>query len=306
MQKLAGIITESQYKEKMKEAIVDIVSDKLSDIFTEKGKMKPEVRNNIEKGLSIIKKQFPDLKILDHFVVGAAVTYQYQDESDIDTTITVDPSTTKEKFKEIDKWIEVNLDGKMKHNARPYQFKISYDGRNKTQNADAVYDSVKDTWVKQPNAEQAKQMYQSKIGDKTSKENQLYTQLEKLIQPSLLTLFTALNTLSEADKPNPTTDVAKGKTDITSLINSAYARYTNGIKSLRGKAYDGEIEKGYVSQNWGKGNVIYKMFDREGYNKAYSFMKDMIKNNTTTDPEQLKKLKTILEPVVKDELGYQP
>ena len=100
MQRLAGIITESQFKN-MKEAIVNTVSDNLSDIFDEKTKkLKPEVKNNIIKGLDIIKKQFPDLKIIDHFIVGAAVTYQYEDGSDIDTTVVLDPTVTKEKSKE--------------------------------------------------------------------------------------------------------------------------------------------------------------------------------------------------------------
>ena len=303
MQRLAGIITESQFKN-MKEAIVNTVSDNLSDIFDEKTKkLKPEVKNNIIKGLDIIKKQFPDLKIIDHFIVGAAVTYQYEDGSDIDTTVVLDPTVTKEKSKEVDKWIELNLDGKLKHNARPYQFKVGFDGRNKTDNVDAAYDDIKDTWIKQPNAEKAKQMYQNKIGDLNSKENVLYTQLEKTIQPSLKTLYTALSSIKEAETK---TDVAKGKTDIISLIKSAYARYKDGIKSLRGKAYDAPPESGYVSQNWGKGNVIYKMFDREGYNIAYGIMKDMVENNKFDDPTQLKTLKDALVNVINDEIGYIP
>ena len=47
--------------------------------------------------------------------MGAAVTYQYEDGSDIDTTVVLDPTVTKEKSKEVDKWIELNLDGKLKH-----------------------------------------------------------------------------------------------------------------------------------------------------------------------------------------------
>jgi len=303
MQKLAGLITESQFN-KMKEAIVNTVSDNLSDIFDEKTKkFKPEVKNNIIKGLDIIKKQFPDLKITDHFVVGAAVTYQYEDGSDIDTTIVLDPTVTKEKSKEVDKWIELNLDGKFKHNARPYQFKVSYNGRDKIDNADAAYDDVKDTWIKQPDAEKAKQMYQSKIGDPKSKENVLYAQLEKTVQPSLKTLHAALSSVKEAETK---TDVAKEKTDVVPLIKNAYARYDTGIKSLRGKAYEAPPESGYVSQNWGTGNVIYKMFDREGYNTVYGIMKDMIKNDKFDDTTQLKTLKDTLAKVIDDEIGYTP
>ena len=279
----------------VKEAIVDTVSDKLSDIFDEKGIMKSEVINSINKGLGIIKNKFPDLKIIDYYVVGAAVTYQYTDESDIDTTVVLDPTTPPEKVKEVDKWIEKNLDGTIKHNARPYQFKVNFKGRNEIDSADAAYDPKKKSWIKQPNAEQAKQMYQSKIGNKNSKEHTLYTQLEKIVQPSLKRLYTTLSAIKEEEK-----------TDINSLIKSAYARYEKGIKALRGKAYDAPPESGYVSQNWGKGNVIYKMFDREGYNIAYGIMKDMVKNNKFDDSNQLNTLKLALSKVVDDEAGYNP
>lgn len=303
MQQLAGIITESQFYN-MKEAIINTVSDKLSDVFDEKGIMKSEVINSINKGLDIIKKQFPDLKIIDHYVVGAAVTYQYEGGSDIDTTVVLDPTTPPEKLKEVDKWIEKNLDGTMKYNARPYQFKVNFKGRNKIDSADAAYDPIKKIWIKQPNAEKAKQMYQNKIGDPKSKENVLYTQLEKIVQPSLKRLYSALSTIKEAEEIE--TDVAKGKTDLASFVKSAYARYKDGIKSLRGKAYDAPPESGYVSQNWGKGNVIYKMFDREGYNIAYGIMKDMVENNKFNDPTQLKTLKDALVNVINDEIGYTP
>jgi hypothetical protein len=303
IQYLAGIISENEFN-KIKEAVVNIVSDKLSDVFDEKGIMKSEVINSINKGLDIIKKQFPDLKIIDYYVVGAAVTYQYEDGSDIDTTVVLDPATPPEKLKEVDKWIEKNLDGTMKYNARPYQFKVNFKGRNKIDSADAAYDPIKKSWIKQPNAEQAKQMYQSKIGDKGSKENILYTQLEKIVQPSLKRLYTALSAIKEAEEIK--TDVAKGKIDLASFIKSAYDRYEKGIKALRGKAYDAPPESGYVSQNWGKGNVIYKMFDREGYNSAYGIMKDMVKNNKFDDPNQLSTLKIALSKVINDEPGYNP
>jgi hypothetical protein len=303
MQFLAGLITESEFNN-VKEAIVNTVSDKLSDIFDEKGIMKSEVINSINKGLDIIKKQFPDLKIIDHYVVGAAVTYQYEDGSDIDTTVVLDPTTPPEKLKEVDKWIEKNLDGTMKYNARPYQFKVNFKGRNKIDSADAAYDPTKKSWIKQPNAEQAKQMYQSKIGNKNSKENLLYTQLEKIVQPSLKRLYSALSTIKEAEEIK--TDVSKGKTDLASFVKSAYARYEKGIKALRGKAYDAPPESGYVSQNWGTGNVIYKMFDREGYGTVYGIMKDMIKNNKFDDPNQLNTLKIALSKVINDEAGYNP
>ena len=49
------------------------------------------------------------------------------------------------------------------------------------------------------------------------------------------------------------------------------------------------------------------MFDREGYNTAFSIMKPMVKGDKFDDPEKLKKLKKSLEPLVNppDEIGYK-
>ena len=68
---------------KISESIVDKIKDKLSNIFTPNGQMKDEVRENIKKGIDIIRKNFPELTINDYFVIGAAVTYQYSNTSDI-------------------------------------------------------------------------------------------------------------------------------------------------------------------------------------------------------------------------------
>lgn len=307
MQRTANIISESEYQRRLtnvKEAIVDDVSDQLSDIFDNpedigKAKMSSSVKDVIKKGIETIQKQFPDLKILDHFVVGAAVTYQYSPESDIDTTITVDSSTPQDKFNEMDKWIEQNLDGKTKHNGkRPFQFKLSYDGRNKIDNADSAYDPVKDTWIKKPDAQKAKEMFQAKIGDKESVENKLYASIEKYIQPDLLAVRNALGEMREASEEE--------LKQLPALVQNAFDRYNNGIKKLRGKAYGAPPESGYVSQNWGKGNVIYKMFDREGYNNVFGIMKDIIKNKKFNDQPTLDNLKSALDKVVKDEPGYNP
>lgn len=308
MQLVARIITESEYRRRItnvKEAIVDDVSDQLSDIFDNpedigKAKMTASVKDVIKKGLESIQKQFPDVKILDHFVVGAAVTYQYSPESDIDTTVVLDKAIGDAKLKEIDKWIEQNLDAKTKHNGkRPFQFKVSFDGRDKIDNADSAYDPLKDTWIKQPDAQKAKEMFQAKIADPNSKENQLYGEMEKLIQPSLQRVKDAIDGVA-------TESLHEAPADLPTLIQNAYARYDKVIKAMRGKAYQAAPESGFISQNWGKGNVIYKMFDREGYNTVFSIMKPMVKSGTFDDPAQLAQLKTALDSVVKDEPGYKP
>ena len=77
------------------------------------------------------------------------------------------------------------------------------------------------------------------------------------------------------------------------------------IKKFRSSAYSKDIEPGYVSQNWGKGNVIYKMFDKEGYIQVFTILKDIIKNKAYGDEKLRQDLKTALEKVTVDEIGFK-
>lgn len=287
----------------LKEAIVDTVSDKLSDIFDDQGKLKKEVRSTILNGVQQIKANFKDVKVLDSFVVGASVTYQFADNSDIDTSVVIDTATPKEKLKEINNWIGHNLDNKHYFGKRPYQWKAQFGTRDQINHADAAYDAVADTWIKKPDAEQSKRMFQSKIGDEKSADRIKYSRMEQLVQPSLQRLYRALSSQQLAEDAVP---AGADKPDLKTLIDSAYKRYDLVIKKFRGKAYDSPTEKGYVSQNWGSGNVIYKMFDREGYNEVFSILKSIIKQQAYYDKEKLSSLKASLQKVINDEIGYNP
>ena len=293
---------------KISESIVDKVRDTLSNIFTPTGQMKDEVRENIKKGIDIIRKNFPELIITDYFVIGAAVTYQYSNTSDIDTTVVIDQTTSKEVSKTVDKWIETNLDKTFWHTpdgtqvikpgdkepvGRPYQFKINKVGRENITNADSAYDSIANNWIKKPNLEQSRQSFDIKIKDENSLENRTYSQMEKWVQPYLQNLY-------------------KGFVDnlpinqIKTLILKAFNTYEEGIKNIRSKSYSSDVEHGMSSKNWGKGNVIYKMFDKEGYNKCYEIMKNMKKTDIFDNADELEELKNCLINVINDEIGYKP
>jgi hypothetical protein len=294
------------------EAIVDVVSNELSNIFSEDGKLKQEVRNNIKKGLQIISKQFPELKIIDNYIVGAAVTYQYEDESDIDITVVLDPSTSQELMNKADKWIESNLDkGKyaMQYDERPYQFKLSFKTRDDSKSADAVYDSEKNEWIKKPEKEKSIEMWQNKILNDESKEQEIYSDMEKMVQPSLKILYKALIGNATSNQLAPLVKTAFSKYGDTSKIDPDFKldkKKQAFIKNIRNTAYSRDIEPGYVSQNWGVGNVVYKMFDREEYTNVYEILKDIIKNKKYNDKGILNQLKFALEKVVQDEIGYTP
>lgn len=273
------------------ESIVDLVSNKLSDIFDTNEKVKKEVVDVINNGISLIKNNFAELKIIDYFIVGAAVTYQYGSDSDIDIQVVIDKNTSKELMTKVDDWVELNLDNKYYYNRRPYQFKLSYSNKENLNNFDAAYDQKTQTWIKKQNYDKNIVMFDKKIYDTKSTEHRLYFRMEKTLQPSLKLLYHSLmsNNLKKIDEK----------------INSIYKKYKI-IKNLRKNAYSSEIESGYVSKNWNKGNVIYKMFDDEGYGKVFEIIKSIIENNNYNDIELLDNLYEKLSLVVNDEIGYIP
>lgn len=292
----------------LKEAITDVPSKSYSDIFEPNGKIKKEVKSKIEEGIEIIKKNFPNLKIDDYFLVGAAVTFQYGEDSDIDTTVVVSPDTENSYLQKADKWIEKNLDAKFYHNKRPYQFKLSFKKRDNIDSADSAYDVKTDNWIKKPDYEKTMSMYNKKIGDPKSEENKIYYGFEKFVQASLKNLQQSLIDNKSENDIVRNMKLAYSKYAEISKIDSEKLTSDNQegfIKKFRSSAYSKEIEPGYVSQNWGKGNVIYKMFDNEGYIQVFTILKDIIKNKAYGDQKLRQDLKTALEKVTVDELGFK-
>lgn len=282
------------------EAIVDAPSKTLSDIFDPEGKLKPEVVSTITKGIEEIKAQFPNLPIDDYFVVGAAVTYQYSPNSDIDTTISI-PRSSDDLFKQANDWIGSNLDPKYKFGSRPYQFKVSKGNRNQIQAFDAVYDIIaqiktgKPSWIKQPDPNKTSMNFKQFIANAASKENSLYSVVERNIQPSIK----RLNELISKSKGVLTDEIKK-------QMLSVLDRYKI-IKKLRSKSYDGPQDprdQGKISNNWGVGNVVYKFLDREGYLQVFQLIKGVIQSQFQNFSQNINPLQMALSKVTSSSIGY--
>jgi hypothetical protein len=280
---------------KFNEAIVDVVADKLSDIFDDQGKLVSDVSSKLLDGINKAKawvsSEFPNLNITEAFVVGAAVTYQYGPGSDIDVSLVI-PGMDSKQQRMIDKWLEKNLafpnfqgpEG----SSRPYQFKPMENNLG-YENVDAAYDPVTEEWLKKPDIEQAKQMYNQKMGA-GSREQKAYAKVEANLKKHFKELLDVLNSTQNPD-------------EILQASLKTYQR-KDSLKSVRSQAFK-STEQGYVSQNWGFGNVIYKMLDRDGYLEPFDLIKKMKKDNSlAADQGYIQKLKSSLEKALADELGF--
>jgi len=281
-------------EDSFKEAIVDVVAEKLADVFGKDGKLTPEVSSKvkgaIQKTKQWLSQEHPELEITEAFVVGAAVTYQYGPGSDIDVSLVI--PGVGDKYSIVDKWLENNLaypnykgpDG----SDRPYQFKpmdnnLGYD------NVDAAYDPMSEQWLKKPDISKAKEMYDKKMGS-GSREQKAYAKVESNLKKHYQKL---LNVLESTQDPQ----------EILKACMETYKRKSS-LKATRGMAFK-KTETGYVSQNWGFGNVIYKMLDRDGYLQVFDLIKKLKKDNTlASKSEFVDKLKSALQESLDDQLGF--
>jgi hypothetical protein len=289
------------------EAIIDVPSEKLSDIFDESGAMNQKVVDTVKDAYTRLQEWLKEtfggkLKVTEVFVVGAAVTLQFAPKSDIDTTMVI-PGISPEQMKEVDAWMEDNLvypNWTAGGSNRPFQFKPNPTNQNYV-NVDAAYDPFKKEWIKAPDVETTKQQYQKLVADPESQERKTYAAIERTIQPSLQRLYDALDEgeLNESILFEAISD------DLKELMKSAYNRYEI-LKSKRKGAYEEDPgQTGRISQNWGTGNIIYKFLDREGYNDVYGDLKKAIKSNfEMVDDEFLSNLKQKLARVLSSEAGY--
>jgi hypothetical protein len=286
-----------KYIDLLNEAIIDTPINRLSDIFAENGKMYPEVKKIITGAISKLQSAFPDLKIIDYFIVGAAVTYQYKSSSDIDTSIVVDKNTPKELFDKVyDYCREVLEDGSIPawNNQRPFQFTPQYHGRNEIVNVDAAYDPKTDTWIKKPDYSNVQTQHQNLISNPQSKENSLYNMVERSIQPNLIRLY------NELIKSKSITQAAKD------YIGKALHSYKL-LKQLRYKGYKKDPKNtDRTSQNWSYENIIYKMLDAEKYGKFFELInKEFINGSGVNDTALVQQLINTLQPVIHDEIGFK-
>ena len=291
----------TEWRKFVKEAIIDVVADQLSNIF-DQGKLKKEVVATIENGISSLKQQFPDLEILDYFISGASVTYQYSETSDIDITVVIPKDLDPQQFKQIDKWIESNLDGKFSYEQRPYQFKVSPNTREELKHTDSAYDAAKQTWIKEPSKEEAEKQYKQFVDDPDSYENKAYSAIERSIQPTLRRLAKQIDAELESDAINE--DLSD---KLKELMDQTYEIYSK-IKAFRKKGYAGKDPRASkrISQNWATGNIIYKFLDREGYNDVFDMIKKAVRSKyEIVDANFMKDLKQKLSNVIGDEIGFK-
>lgn len=286
--------------------IVDAPSKNLSDVF-EQGteKLKSEVSGKIQHGLSVISaylsKFHPGVKITHHEVIGAAVTFQYTPKSDIDTTVFINISETDPRFKIINDWIGKNVDETMYFGKRPFQFKIKPDSQVGMQsaNADAVYDPTGERFVKKQDPIAASANYRQFVESGNSAERLAYRRMEEQLRGMARSWAKVGRKALESGKPSL---FRKWLEPQAREMAAAFKR----IKRFRGEAYSQPAAPGRISQNWGQGNIIFKMLERDKYIELFSLIKKALADRQSLHPGNLAASVELAEKIMNQRVGFDP
>jgi len=287
-------------------SIVDPIMEGLSDVF-ERGteKFTPEVSRNIQHGLSVISsylsKFHPGVKITHHEVIGAAVTHQYTPKSDIDTTVFINISETDPRFKIINDWIGKNVDNTMYFGKRPFQFKIRPDSSVGAQNAnaDAIYDPTEGRFVKKQDLIAASRSYRQLVESGGSAERKEYSRLKERLRGMARSWAKVGRQALESGKPSLSRKWLEPQArEMAAALKRA--------KSLRGEAYSQPAAPGRISQNWGRGNILFKMLERDGYIELFSLIKKALENRQALHPGHLAASVEMAEQIMNQRIGFDP
>ena len=284
--------------------IVDKPQGKLSDIF-EPGSitLKSVVKNNIDLALSRIQefldKTYAGIKVTRHEIIGAAVTFQYTDTSDIDTTVFININRSDPRFKSINNWIGTYIDGKMTYNKRPYQFKIMPDStKSQTGQADAIYDPVSGSFLKPPQKSKSQDDFKELIYNKSDERKQYERMEEKLRGMARSWAKVGRKVLSSKDSISDSYKwlLPQAKEIIIVLKN---------ISDTRSDSYSSPIQGERQSQNWGTGNILFKFIERDGYLELFKLIKHAMEDEKLNIFE-LRESVTLAEKIMNQNLGYNP
>ena len=285
--------------------IVDPPSEELSDVFEPGSKLlRDDVVAKINRGLQAIKSYLDSVhqgvKIASHEIIGAAVTYQYTEESDIDTTVFINIGEDDPRFKVINDWIGENVDGKMYHEKRPFQFKIKPAARMGQQddNADGIYDPYSSEFKKMPDLQRASESFRGLIGSGRSEERRAYQRMEEEIRGMTRSWAKVGREALQSGRPD---EYAKWLTPQAQEILNASKR----IKDMRGESYDQPTEPTRISKNWGAGNIIFKFLERDGYIDLFKMIKKALADGSV-HPGELKASVEMAEDIMNQDIGYKP
>lgn len=221
-------------------SIIDPIQPSLDKELIVNGKINPEVKQKIMK---VISKLSIDVKNV--WIIGSSLTHQWTPESDIDVTLFVDHKY-KKNLKDLNTKLSDATHEKVFFQKHPINFHCFVGSYNEFK-ADAIYDLLRDKWIKRNDP-----MTQSDL-DELIKGCSNSDEFRKVIEE-----YTDLvDLLDQFDgSKEQFIDIMEKTMWVSNLFNE--------IRDKRREDFDKHKTKGIPSANYRCSNVIFKLLEQYG------------------------------------------
>lgn len=234
-------------------SIIDKPKPSLDPQLFEDDKIKPNLRKKILQQALNISEKF-NLKVNKVWGVGSIFTKQYRDDSDVDITLFIDEHNP-EKLKDLN--LLINSQDQIFIGEHPVNFHF-VSGKFFKYKADAIYDLLKDKWIKKSEPLSEQDIKNIIKNCKNVKEfNDIMTEFKKLKD--------LLNNYSEDN--------------LEHIINQAMKvnHMFYNLKDLRRSEFN-KRNKDLPSGNFSCSNIIFKLLENYGLLNLASLVAEKIKN----------------------------
>jgi hypothetical protein len=260
-------------KKTLDESILDPIHKTLNkNIFGDDKKMLPKVRqylmDTFNEWLTNNTEYDPkDIKSME--LVGSNCGFQYGETSDVDVNIIL-PQMTKDEIDEI--WGQLPNGNELPGTDHPINYYLLPDKKDET-HYDAIYDILKNDWVKKQKKEAIKIPYSYvmhiarffmeaidlRLAEYQRDKRELESYEEQIKEADI-----------ESDKKDIQDAIELKKTEILADLDSLLVAL-NMVHAFRGEAFDSSYEPYFLinivtkSPNYSVNNVVYKILEKHGY-----------------------------------------
>lgn len=223
-------------------SILDPVRSSLDDDIISGDEVNPNILSKILEVVENIKQHY-SIEVDKVWWVGSSLTYQWQEDSDIDITLFVSKDYS-EYLKELNTDVYKTFNEKLYIKQHPVHFYFSTGAGFQ---ADTIYDVMKDKWIKKP-----KQVDESEIAEIISHCSD-FKEFNEIMK-----LYVELQSMLE--HYNGSRGQLEGIIDQTVDVLVLFEK----IRQMRRDDFSKKPNKSLPSANYECSNIVYKLLERFG------------------------------------------
>jgi predicted nucleotidyltransferase len=286
-----------RFKDYIKESIIDIprrtyAPKVFDDANTENPKIKPSVKELIDKQIQEFEKEYP---VLRTGLIGSILTKRYRNDADLDINVLFDVPKEKQEEERVrlsKKYLSAsnpdNIQGKLipgsEHPINYYFITDNQTYKDQEDKADAVFDIENNKFIKRPEPfEFDVNVYINDFNKKVQEIDVVKGELKRdIIDYNELKELTPNDVLNLQEKiKDKLEEIEDSLEDIVKIGDT--------VDAERRAAFDkdmspDEIRK-YGIKNRLPKNVVYKMLEKYHYIKFYKYCKKILEDGVVTDKE---------------------